>query len=34
VYGNASIKKGLELIAQKGDAAPQLARTILENGHV
>lgn len=34
VYGNASIKKGLEIIAQKGDAAPQLARTILENGHV
>lgn len=34
VYGNASIKKGLELIAQKGDAAPQLARTILENVHV
>lgn len=34
VYGNASIKNGLELIAQKGDAAPHLARTILENGHV
>lgn len=34
VYGNASIKKGLELIAQKGDAAPHRARSILENGHV
>jgi conjugal transfer pilus assembly protein TrbC len=34
VYGNASIKKGLELISQKGDAAPNLARTILEKGHV
>lgn len=34
VYGNASIKKGLELIAEKGDAAPKLARTILERGHV
>ncbi|HCX3367405.1 TPA: type-F conjugative transfer system pilin assembly protein TrbC [Legionella pneumophila] len=34
VYGNASIKKGLELIAQKGDAGATLAATILEKGHV
>lgn len=34
VYGNASIKKGLELIARKGDANPKLAATILENGNV
>ena len=34
VYGNASIKKALELIAEKGDAAVQRAQTILEKGHV
>lgn len=34
VYGNASIKKGLELIARKGDAASKLAGSILENGNV
>lgn len=34
VYGNASLKKGLELIAQKGDAAPAVAQKILESGHV
>ena len=34
VYGNAHIKKGLELIAERGDAAPKLAQKILEKGHV
>ena len=34
VYGNAHVKKGLELIAARGDAAPKLAQTILEQGHV
>ena len=34
VYGNASLKKSLELIRDKGDAAPHIAKTILEQGHV
>jgi len=34
VYGNASIKKALALIRDKGDAASSLAKTILEQGHV
>lgn len=34
IYGNAHVKKGLELIAERGDAAPKLAQTILEQGHV
>jgi len=34
VYGNAHVKKGLELIATRGDAAPKLAQKILEKGHV
>lgn len=34
VYGNAHIKNALELIAQKGEAAPHRARTILDNGDV
>lgn len=34
VYGNATIKKSLEIIASKGDASPLLAKTILEQGHV
>lgn len=34
VYGNAHVKKGLELIATRGDAAPKLAQKILEQGHV
>jgi len=34
VYGNAHIRKGLELIASRGDAAPLLAQKILERGHV
>lgn len=34
VYGNPRIKKGLEMIATHGDAAPQLAKQILEAGHV
>lgn len=33
VYGNASVKKSLELIAEKGESASHLARLILENGH-
>ena len=34
VYGNAHLKKGLELIAERGDAAPMTAKHILEQGHV
>jgi conjugal transfer pilus assembly protein TrbC len=34
VYGNASIKDGLKLIARKGGVARSLAQTILENRHV
>jgi conjugal transfer pilus assembly protein TrbC len=34
VYGNASIKNALELIAERGDVGAALAQTILENGHV
>lgn len=34
VYGNASIKQSLSLIRDKGDAAPKLARAMLEQGHV
>ena len=33
VYGNAHVKKGLELIVARGDAAPELAKSILEDGH-
>lgn len=34
VYGNASIKDGLKLIARKGGSARALAQAILESGHV
>lgn len=34
VYGNASIKKSLQLIAQKGDSANEVAQALLENAHV
>jgi len=34
VYGNARLKKGLELIAAKGEAAPTVAKKILEVRHV
>jgi conjugal transfer pilus assembly protein TrbC len=34
VYGNAHLKKGLELIVARGDAAPMTAKHILEQGHV
>ena len=34
VYGNASIKKGLQWIAERGVAAPLMAKKILEQGHV
>lgn len=34
VYGNASLKKSLELMRDKGDAAPHIAKHILEQGHV
>ncbi|MBA2650227.1 MAG: type-F conjugative transfer system pilin assembly protein TrbC [Legionella sp.] len=34
VYGNARLKKALELIASKGDAAPHRAQAILESKHV
>lgn len=34
VYGNASLKKGLEIIRDKGDAAPDVAKSILERAHV
>ncbi|KTC87651.1 putative conjugative transfer protein TrbC [Legionella drozanskii LLAP-1] len=33
VYGNASLRKALELIAKKGDVVADRARTILERGH-
>jgi len=33
VYGNASIKQSLSLIRDKGDAAPALAKHMLETGH-
>ncbi|AUH74238.1 type-F conjugative transfer system pilin assembly protein TrbC [Legionella sainthelensi] len=33
VYGNASIKKSLQLIAQKGDSANEVAQALLENAH-
>jgi conjugal transfer pilus assembly protein TrbC len=34
VYGNASIKNGLTLIAERGDAGQALARSLLEKAHV
>lgn len=34
VYGNASIKDGLQLIMQKGAVSSKLAQKILEQGHV
>jgi conjugal transfer pilus assembly protein TrbC len=34
VYGNSRLKKGLSVIAERGDSASQLARNILEKGHV
>ncbi|HAU0311414.1 TPA: type-F conjugative transfer system pilin assembly protein TrbC [Legionella pneumophila] len=34
VYGNSSVQKSLELIASKGNAAPDVAKNILETGHV
>lgn len=34
VYGNSRIKQSLELIAQKGEAAPKRALSILEGAHV
>ena len=34
VYGNASVRRSLELIREKGDGAPHIAQVILENGHV
>ena len=34
VYGNASLKNSLELVAEKGETASLLAKSILENGHV
>ena len=34
VYGNASIKNSLQLIAQKGDSANEVAQALLENAHV
>lgn len=34
VYGNASIKDSLNLIASKGETASDVAKSILENGHV
>lgn len=34
VYGNASIKNGLKLIANKGEVSSKLAQKILEQGHV
>ena len=33
VYGNASLKKALELIAKKGDLGAKRAQAILESGH-
>jgi conjugal transfer pilus assembly protein TrbC len=34
IYGNANLKKSLQLIADKGSAAPGVAQKILERGHV
>ncbi|MCE3043692.1 MULTISPECIES: type-F conjugative transfer system pilin assembly protein TrbC [Legionella] len=34
VYGNASIKNSLQLIADKGETAAKVAQLILEKGHV
>ncbi|RUQ96656.1 type-F conjugative transfer system pilin assembly protein TrbC [Legionella septentrionalis] len=34
VYGNASLKKSLELIVKKGESSSLLAKHILENRHV
>lgn len=34
VYGNASLKNSLQLIARKGETASDLAQKILEKGHV
>ena len=34
VYGNASIKKSLALIAEKGTAGSAIAKKILGDGHV
>ena len=34
VYGNAQLKKGLEIIADRGEEASSVARKILEQGHV
>ena len=34
VYGNAHVKKGLELIAERGESSNKLAQHILEKGHV
>lgn len=34
IYGNASVRKSLELIREKGDDAPHIAEVILESGHV
>ena len=34
VYGNSQLKKGLSVIAERGDSASHLARNILEKGHV
>lgn len=34
VYGNTQLKKGLELIAERGEDASLIAKKILEQGHV
>lgn len=34
VYGNTQLKKGLELIAERGEDASLVAKKILEQGHV
>ena len=34
VYGNAQLKKGLEIIAERGESASLVAKKILEQGHV
>lgn len=34
VYGNVSVKKGLELISNKGESASEVAKDILEKGYV
>ena len=34
VYGNAELRKGLELIADRGEKASLVAKKILEQGHV